>query len=84
MSGSTTSASRFDVIDREFGGDLIKPLAPGLWAVNRDGSDTRQLVEVSAGPVIVKSHVLSDRSCLGNGGFTASSRTVRTMSWWKG
>ncbi len=51
----------FDVIDREFGGDLIKPLAPGLWAVNRDGSDTRQLVEVSAGPVIVKSHVLSDR-----------------------
>ena len=32
----------FDVIDRESG--TGRPLAPGLWAVNRDGSNYRQLI----------------------------------------
>ncbi len=33
----------FDVIDRRSG--TSRELAPGLWAVNRDGSDYRQLIE---------------------------------------
>ena len=35
----------FDVIDRQSG--TSRPLAPGLWAVNRDGGDFRQLVNAS-------------------------------------
>ena len=37
----------FDVIDLQSGTGAIKPLAPGLWAVNRDGSDFRQLINAS-------------------------------------
>jgi dipeptidyl aminopeptidase/acylaminoacyl peptidase len=35
----------FDAIDRQSG--TSRPLAPGLWAVNRDGSGFRQLINAS-------------------------------------
>jgi len=35
----------FDAIDRESG--TSRPLAPGLWGVNRDGSEFRQLINAS-------------------------------------
>jgi acetyl esterase/lipase len=52
----------FDVVDREAAAnDPVKPLASGLWAVDRDGSNTRQLIDASGGPVIVTGHLLSNR-----------------------
>ncbi len=37
----------FDVIDLQSGSNIFNPRAPGLWAVNRDASDFRQLIHAS-------------------------------------
>ncbi len=40
----------FDAIDLQSGSYAVNPLAPGLWAVNRDGSNSRQLISASRVP----------------------------------
>jgi dipeptidyl aminopeptidase/acylaminoacyl peptidase len=54
----------FDVIDRASG--TFWPLAPGLWAVNRDGGDFRRLIKAAG------SSFLTDR---------ASKIADRALSW---
>jgi len=49
----------FDAIDRESGAS--RPLAPGLWAVNRDGTEFRQLINASPRLVSGRSSHMVDR-----------------------
>jgi hypothetical protein len=65
----------FDVIDRESGAG--RPLSPGLWAVNRDGSNYRQLIN-SVRP----SRLAPPSSIAGCQGVAAAQRapTARTTS----
>jgi dipeptidyl aminopeptidase/acylaminoacyl peptidase len=54
----------FSVIDLQSGSNNINPLAPGLWAVNRDGSDYRQLINASKNFAFVgtaRATIISDR-----------------------
>lgn len=54
----------FDVTDHQSGSGILKPLALGLWAVNRDGSDFRQLINSSRSVAfVVAGHAtgISDR-----------------------
>jgi len=49
----------FNVDDRQSG--TGRPLAPGLWAVNRDGTDSRQLINASLGSVNRRGSAIPDR-----------------------
>ena len=54
----------FDVIDLQSGSNNVNPLTPGLWAVNRDGSGFRQLINASRNFAFVsagRSTITSDR-----------------------
>ena len=62
----------FDVIDLQSGSNIFNPRAPGLWAVNRDASDFRQLIHASKNFAFI----VSGRSTITSGPQTALGMAV--------
>ena len=51
----------FDAIDLQSGSNLISPRAPGLWAVDRDGGNYRQLIDAARTFGTGRATIIADR-----------------------